>query len=152
EAHLDRGTILNLNAARIVPTAYRPFTRPFCYYDRVIVHRLYQQNEIYPIGNKINNIAIGFSGISSSKQFQALSVDCVPSYDFLEKTQLLPRRRYTPSGERVDSGADSALKEFPGADGRAGRGAPKRAGAEVNEGASSPLEGEMSAKPTEGGE
>src|SRR5690606_8463968 len=36
--------------------------------------------------------------------------------------------------------------------GKDGRGTPKKAGAEVNEGAISPLEGEMSAKPTEGGE
>jgi predicted helicase len=112
EAHLAKGTAIQFNADRIVEHSYRPFTKRMAYYDRVVVHRLYNQNEIFPIKHPNVNQAIGFSGVSSAKHFQALATSCLPSYDYLEKTQFLPRYRYTPTGERIDNVTDWALKTF----------------------------------------
>ncbi len=110
--HLDSPTLKSFSSEKIREHAYRPFTSRYAYYDTALVHRLYQQNLIFPIGKPSKNKAIGFSGISSAKPFQALSVAEVPSYDLLEKTQFLPRHRYSPAGERIDNITDWALNKF----------------------------------------
>jgi predicted helicase len=112
EAHLKRGTQKNYDVSYVVKQAYRPFIQNFLYYDTVLVHRTYQQLDIFPTRNQAKNVAIGFSGISSSKLFQSLAVNLVPSFDLLEKTQFLPRYRYTDTGERIDNITSWAENKF----------------------------------------
>jgi predicted helicase len=90
----------------------RPFVLMPTYFDKIITHRIYQNDKIFPITKNLSNICIGFSGLSSSKPFSSLSVISVPSFDLLEKTQFLPLYRYTPSGERIDNITDWALGQF----------------------------------------
>jgi predicted helicase len=82
------------------------------YYDKVIVHRTYQQTEIFPINEVTDNLIICFSGTSSSKPFQCLATNNVPSLDYLEKTQCLPLYRYDDRGNRVDNITDWVLAQF----------------------------------------
>ncbi len=91
----------------------RPFVRLWCAYEKVLTHRTYLQEAIFPFRSKPGfNIAIGFSGLASSKPFSVMAVDRVPSYDLLEKTQFLPRCRINVSGQRVDNITDWALAQF----------------------------------------
>jgi predicted helicase len=113
EDHLDRQTHLSIAKSRVSKSAYRPFVSCYCYYDRVFVHRTYQQTELVPIGKTANsNIQIGFSGLSAAKSFQTLATDLLPSFDFLEKTQFLPRYRYNQDGVCTDNITDWGLKRF----------------------------------------
>jgi predicted helicase len=82
------------------------------YYDRVIVHRTYQQTNIFPIGIKVENLAIGISGSSHAKPFQTLVVSMVPCLDLLEKTQFLPLFVHGKDGTCHDNITDWALKQF----------------------------------------
>jgi predicted helicase len=111
EAHLDKGTALRFSSTRVRIGAYRPYVHMFNYYARVIAHRIYQQDRIFPVDGTWQNRAIGFSGLSSSKPFQVLAVDRLPSFDLLEKTQFLPLRR-TESGTCVENITDWALDQF----------------------------------------
>ena len=111
EAYLDKGTIWSLNDGRIRQAPYRPFVHRYTFYARIFTHRLYRQDEIFPIDQDWDNLAIGFSGLASSKPFQTLAVDGLPSFDFLEKTQFLPRYRYI-GAQRIDNITDWALKQF----------------------------------------
>ena len=70
------------------------------------------QTSIFPFRSVDANIEIGFSGLASAKPFQSMVVDRLPSYDLLEKTQFLPRYRYTKSGERIDNITDWAVAQF----------------------------------------
>ena len=111
EAHLDKGTRLSLDGGLIRSAPYRPFIQLHTFYARAFTHRIYRQDEIFPIHENWNNIAIGFSGLAGSKPFQAFAVDGLPSFDLLEKTQFLPRHRYV-GGQRVDNVTDWAWEKF----------------------------------------
>jgi len=112
EAHLDKGTDLTFDRARIRPSSYRPFVDCVIYYARALTHRIYMQNTIFPVESEWMNQAIGFSGMSSSKPFQTLTVDKLPSFDLLEKTQFVPRYRYDESGNCLDNVTDWAIDQF----------------------------------------
>lgn len=122
--HVDLPNKKTFDHGKIRRHSYRPFSMRLSYYDTVFVHRLYQQTSIFPIGRPSTNFVIGFSGLSSARSFQTLATGEVPSYDFLEKTQFVPRYRYTSSGERIDNITDWALKKFQG---RYGKGVTKDA-------------------------
>jgi predicted helicase len=81
------------------------------YFDRIIVHRLYQQDSFFPIGKNKSNIIIILSGTSSSKNFQCLASKTIVGLDFLEKTQCLPLYRYE-NGEKIDNITDWGLQQF----------------------------------------
>lgn len=112
EHHLDKGTKVAFHASSVRKTAYRPYVNCYCYYARVLTHRLYRQNNVFPVQGEWENLAIGFSGLSSSKPFQALAVDKLPSYDFLEKTQFLPLYSYDINGNKTDNVTDWAVQQF----------------------------------------
>ncbi len=111
ESHLDRGDPLAFKKSELVVGADRPFAAVPTYYARIITHRVYQQDQVFPIGKQWNNLAIGFSGAASAKPFQCLAVDRVPSFDLLEKTQFVPIYRYE-GGSRLDNVTDWALEQF----------------------------------------
>ena len=112
EAHLLKGSDLKFDEKFFKSSLYRPFVKKRLYFDKIIVHRIYLQDEIFKIADDDDNIVICFSGLSSSKSFQCLASNCVPSYDILEKTQCLPLYRYDREGERGDNITDWALKQF----------------------------------------
>lgn len=112
ENHLDKGTELKFSKAFLKVGADRPFIILATYFARVITHRVYQQDLIFPIGEEWNNTAIGFSGVASSKPFQTLAANTVPSFDLLEKTQFVPRYRYECGKTRLDNITDWALEQF----------------------------------------
>ena len=96
----------------IQQTIYRPFVNKPLYFHQRLNEMQYQIPQIFPGGNPGQNIAICFSGTSSSKPFQVLATDRVHSLDMLEKTQCLPLYRYTPDGERVSNITDWGLRRF----------------------------------------
>lgn len=113
ESHLDRGTVLQFDAACLrQATAYRPFVQCATYYAKVMTHRIYLQNRIFPISGDWNNLTFGFSGAASSKSFSTLGVNILPSFDLLEKTQFVPLVRYDDAGNRVDNITDWGLKQI----------------------------------------
>lgn len=113
ESHLDRGTSLIFKPEYLrSSTNYRPFVSCATYYAKALTHRIYRQDDIFPIEGKWNNKAIGFSGASSSKPFSSLAVASLPSFDYLEKTQFVPRFRYEEDGSQIDNITDWALKQF----------------------------------------
>lgn len=112
EAHLKSGDSLKYNKNHYRKSLYRPFLNRWLYFDKIIVHRLYRQDEIFPIISEDSNILICISGLSSSKPFHCLSTNNVPSLDLLEKTQCLPLYRYNKLGNRVDNVTNWALKRF----------------------------------------
>ncbi len=98
---------------RIITNEYRPYIRTYFYASIELNDRLTSNHQIlfgdnFTKGNEV----ICFSGLSSSKQFQALASKLVYSYDFLEKTQCLPLYRYDATGNRHDNITDWGLEQF----------------------------------------
>jgi predicted helicase len=112
ESHLKRGDELKFDKERIRVAIYRPFTKRSFYFDKIITHRIYQNDLIFGINIPLENIVIYFSGPSSSKPFSVLSTNSIAGIDFLEKTQSLPLYRYTSNYELTHNITDWGLKQF----------------------------------------
>jgi predicted helicase len=111
ESHLVKGFKLTYNKKFIIDSIYRPYVNKKLYYNRIIIHRLYQLSQILP-NNQVENKIITFSGTSSSKPFAALATDKIFSLDTIEKTQCLPLYRYDKDGNRIDNITDWGLEQF----------------------------------------
>ena len=73
ENHLVKGNGLAYESQNMVRATYRPYVSEHCYYAPIITHRRYQMPSTFPSGEGRGNLAICFSGVSSSKPFQALA-------------------------------------------------------------------------------
>ena len=139
EKNLRDGKEISLSDNNIVTAIYRPFFKLKVYFDDDIVHRLYKNTVIFPSGDRSENSAIIFTNPGSQKPWLASIVNAVPDLCYVgaaSGSQSLPLYRYTATGERIDNITDWGLKQFQAHYGKAPL---------------SPLEGEMSAEPTEGG-
>nr|WP_292659611.1 type ISP restriction/modification enzyme [Mesorhizobium sp.] len=106
EAHLRSGTKLSLNPQRIRPASYRPFHKINTYYDRAITHRLYQQDSIFPVEKRVENLLIVCTDPAAQKPWMASAVSDLPDLHYVGAaagTHCLPRYRYTAAGERIDN-------------------------------------------------
>ncbi len=112
ESHLLKGNDINYSRKYIVDSIFRPFVTSNLYYQRRIVHRLYQMPKIFPTGKNKENKVICFSGLASAKPFQALAVGQLYGIDFLEKTQCLPLYRYDTDGTRHTNITAYGLDKF----------------------------------------
>ena len=70
----------------------------------------YQTDRVYDEDGSGFGLAI--SGINAAKPFAALAITRIHSYDYLEKTEILSRFRYSKSGEKIDNITDWALNKF----------------------------------------
>ena len=111
ENYLDRGATLSFKAERVRTAAYRPFVKQKTYYDRVITHRVYQQDNFFPIESAWDNLAFCLSGVGADKPFQLLAVDSLPDLHFIGDSQTFPLKFWS-SGQFVDNITDWALKQF----------------------------------------
>jgi len=112
EEHLKRGSELKFKKERLLKALYRPFVKQSFYFDKIITHRIYQNDLIFGIKKPLENKVIYFSGPASSKPFSVLSTNSIAGIDFLEKSQSLPLYRYTETGERVENITDWGLERF----------------------------------------
>ena len=112
ESHLLRGSTLKFSTDYISQSLYRPFIKKYLYYDKIIVHRTYQQGNIFPINEQKENIVITFSGKASSKPFATLATDKVFCLDLIEKTQCLPLYSYDELGNKQENVTDNGLNYF----------------------------------------
>ena len=122
--NLRRGRSTLYSADRICRTQYRPFVRSHCYVDYVLVNNKYQQNRIFPLGDRANR-AICISGKGSTKPFSSLVADRMPDLEVVSKSQCFPRWRYEQQDAhqrdlltghqdlvRIDNIPETALRRF----------------------------------------
>jgi len=116
ENYLVKDVKLSFDKKKLRESLYRPFSKCFIYYEKIFIHRVYQQNYIFPISNPVENIVIGFNGNDSPKPFTVLSFNCLTDLNSLSPaaggTKCLPLYRYTENGERTDNITDWALAQF----------------------------------------
>jgi predicted helicase len=98
----------------IKPSLYRPFFRPYLYFNKSLNEMQYQLNAMFRGGKQ--NPTIAFLSVFSTNPLAALAVDQPFDYCFLKQgnggTQSLPRYRYGADGKRVDNITDWSLNQF----------------------------------------
>lgn len=113
ESHLLKNSEIKFDKKSIIRSIYRPFFKQYNYYNKIITHRIYQNNFIIPINhNDSCNRIICISGFSHNKVFQTLIIELLPGLDLLEKTQCLPLYRYDANGNRIDNITNWGLEQF----------------------------------------
>jgi predicted helicase len=112
EAHLRRGTQLDFQADRIVPSIYRPFVKRVTYFAPIITHRPYQNFNLFPGGDR-NNIGLSFA-VEERSEFGVIAVAHLPNKDMFipSAAQVACLWRYDESGDRLDNVTDWALEQF----------------------------------------
>ena len=104
----------NFDRDCIKPSLYRPFFRPYLYFNKSLNEMHYQLHAMFRGGKP--NPTIAFLSVFSTNPLAALAVDQPFDYCFLKQgnggTQSLPRYRYAADGKRVDNITDWALNQF----------------------------------------
>ena len=91
---------------------YRPFTKSYLFFDRIMNDEVSHFPSIFPTSETENRV-ICVSGIGSNKPFQTMVTTMILSLDFLEKTQCFPFYTYDEDGtNRQENITDWALAEF----------------------------------------
>ncbi len=111
---LQRGRYAEYSAAKIRRSIYRPFSKQYLFFDRVMNEEVYTMPSCLPTQeSEADNKLLCVSGIGSSKPFQILMSDTIPGFDMLEKTQCFPLYTYALDGKiRRDNVTDWALAQF----------------------------------------
>ncbi|MYL33253.1 DEAD/DEAH box helicase [Pontibacillus yanchengensis] len=95
---VSRGIKVNLNQDSVMKLSYRPFTKQWVYYDKILNHRPGNWDKIFPTDSH-ENVVISLSGVGSRKPFAALVTDCITDVNSLSPTQSFPLYYY----EKADS-------------------------------------------------
>lgn len=114
EAHLSRNQSLAFNADRLRVVQYRPFCAFLSYYDYIITHRLYQQDNIFPVRGVWNNRVIIYTQAGSQKPFCVGAADRLVDLHYVGAAagaECVPAYRYE-DGQRLDNITDWALRQF----------------------------------------
>jgi predicted helicase len=114
EAHLRRGTELHFDLTKIRRAMYRPYLASWTYYDRAITHRLYQQDQIFPIERAVTNVCVVVTDPTAQKPWLACAVKDLPDLHFVGAAAgsvCLPRWRFE-GAEPIDNITDGAHSDF----------------------------------------
>jgi len=114
EAYLKRDVELTFDPNRMRLAAYRPFVSLATYYDRVITHRIYQQNAIFPIDRQVDNLCITFTDPTGMKPWLVSAVGRLPDLHYVGAaagTVCLPRTVFEGNAE-LHNVTDWALAQF----------------------------------------
>ena len=111
---LRRNKIAEYTKEKIRGSLYRPFTKPYLFFDSIMNDEVSLFSSIFPAAEvERENRVICVNGIGSNKPFQTLMAERVLSLDMLEKTQCFPFYTYDEDGtNRRENITDWALTEF----------------------------------------
>jgi len=114
ETHLQKCSKLEFDSHLITYSLYRPFVKKFIYFDKIIIHRIYQQDAMFPISKKSsekNNI-IWFT-IHQQVPFVAQCSDKIIDNGIGSRiSQCVPFYRYDVNGNRQENITDWGLNQF----------------------------------------
>ena len=110
EEHLIKNSALEYNPNSIVKSTWRPFTKKYFYCARIIVHRLYQQEQIFPIGK--DNTAICLT-IHKQVPFVVQAANTICDGGIGSRgSQILTLYYYDENGNRQENITDWSLQKF----------------------------------------
>lgn len=110
ESYLKRGIKIQFDEKKIRKGAYRCYCTEHFYFDRIIIHRPYQNEQYFGIEKGLSNTVIALN--TNGREFNILATCLVPNNHFNGDSQIVPLYRYASSGERIDNITDWALDLF----------------------------------------
>ena len=86
---LSKNKPYKFDTSKIQIAMYRPFFKQYLGFDRTVIHRMYQNEYLFPTPQS-KNLVICCSGVGGSKDFSVLITDMIPNLDAIEKAQCFP--------------------------------------------------------------
>ncbi|MGP0060504.1 MAG: type ISP restriction/modification enzyme [Beijerinckiaceae bacterium] len=115
ESYLKRDAALCYRPDRVRLAEYRPYCALFTYFDRIITHRVYQQDAIFPIENaELENLCIVVTDPTAQKPWLACSVSRLPDLHYVGPAAgavCLPLAIYSNGAKSINI-TDWALEQF----------------------------------------
>lgn len=111
---LGRNRSAEYTFQKIRKSLYRPYSKQFLFFDRIMNEEVYVFPSIFPndLSEKENQV-IMVSGVGSNKPFHVLMSNIIPCLDILEKTQCFPYYIYSEDGQhRQENITNWALEAF----------------------------------------
>ncbi len=113
--HINKGPSIKFDIHRIKSASFRPFIKKHCYYEKIIIHRFYKQNQIFPLDNEWKNLSICFRG-PTAEHFASFCTTLVHDLAFLKTgnggTFSLPLFLYNSLGDCIYNITDWGLAQF----------------------------------------
>lgn len=97
---LQRGKYGGFDQSKIRHALYRPFTKQYIYFDRLLNNSIYRFPRIFPTPeSEAENVVICVPGVGDRKGFGCLVSNLIPNLDLaFEKTQCFPYYVYNEDG------------------------------------------------------
>ena len=112
--YLKRGIKTNFSQDQLRNSLYRPFTKKYLYFDKIMNGAVYLQPYFFP--TKITeNVVLTMTDVGSEKPFMTLISNSVTDLHIVgagASAQCFPLYTYEPDGTRRDNITDWALQEF----------------------------------------
>ncbi len=122
---LQRGNYAEFAESKIRQSLYRPFTKAWLFFDRILNEEVYQQPRFFPTpASEGENAVICVTDLGSEKPFMAIAADCIPDLHLVgagSGTQCFPFYTYDEDGNhRQENITEWALARFRAAYGDGG--------------------------------
>lgn len=114
ENYMKRGIHIEFSPNHIRKSQYRPFCSKYVYYDRVVIHRLYRQADIYNLTEDTKNMSIIFTDPTGMKPWLVSSSDRISDLHYVGAaagSMNLPRH-INARDQQIDNITDWALDQF----------------------------------------
>lgn len=112
ESHLKRDSNLSFNESKIRTANYRPFTKKFSYVDKIISHRLYQNQSIWGIENHFENKVLILT-IHPQVDLSFFCSNILVDQGFGSRAStILPFYYYKSPGNQTENITDWGLNQF----------------------------------------
>lgn len=95
---LAKNRTFEFEAASVVPSLYRPFTKQWVYFNRRFNEMVYQMPRIFPAAG-VDNLVICLTGLGESAGFSSLISRDVPNFHFIAGSQCFPLYLYDGQAE-----------------------------------------------------
>lgn len=109
ETYLIKNRKLQYQERKIRDGAYRCFVKSNFYFDKVIIHRPYLNDQYFGLEEKYSNKVIAIN--TNGKDFNVLATSLIPNNHFNGDSQVMPLYRYQ-NGERLDNITDWGVEQF----------------------------------------
>ena len=111
ELHMMKGSKLSFDPDRVRSSNYRPFTKTYNYFDKIIIHRPYQNLDIWGSDKHLENNVITMT-IHPQTPFLFFASNILVDQGFGSRaTTVIPIFRYV-DGNRLDNITDWGLNQF----------------------------------------
>ncbi|MBA2249171.1 MAG: N-6 DNA methylase [Chitinophagaceae bacterium] len=110
ESYLKRNIRIHYDEKKIRKASYRCFITSWFYFDKIIIHRPYQNESYFGIENIRLNKVIALN--TNGREFNILATELIPNNHFNGDSQCVPLYKYSSDGVAEDNITDWAEEQF----------------------------------------